>query len=77
MKFRMDATLKFWVEVELERSKRNNPDVDKNTLLISILLEFEAAGHSMRTLGPDGLLLWKATPKLLEELAEAELDDED
>ena len=74
MKIRIDKTLKFWVEVELERVKSSHPNTSSKALRSSILVEFEAAGDAMRTVNSNGAIAWKATPKMLEKLAEAELE---
>jgi predicted negative regulator of RcsB-dependent stress response len=77
MKYHLDKPLKFWVDIELERAKNNNLKSNKKLLLASILLEFEAAGEAMRYLDAKGNITWKATPKMLENIADAELDAED
>ena len=77
MKYHLDKALKFWVEIELERLNNSSFRANKKTLLRSILIEFEAAGHAMRCLDSKGRVAWKATPKILEDLADAEMEAED
>jgi hypothetical protein len=77
MKYRMDKTLKFWIKCEYEMTKHLHRGVDNDEMLVSILREFEVAGDAMRYRDIDGNIVWKATPKMLENLADAELEAED
>ncbi len=73
MPFRMSRTLRFLVEVECEQqdiSQANDREV------AAILQEFEACGEAMRSLNGRGQVIWKATPQMLERLAEAEAEVE-
>ena len=72
----MDKTLKFWIKCEYEMTKHQHRGVDNDEMMVSILREFEVAGDAMRTLDADGKIAWKATPKMLENLADAELEAE-
>jgi hypothetical protein len=69
MPFRMSRELKFWVEVECELQdlrKTNDKEV------AAILREHERRGDAMRSLNRRGQVVWKATPQMLERLADAE-----
>ena len=69
MPFRMSKTLRFWVEVECEEqdlTQANDREV------AAILREFEQSGDAMRSLNRRGQVVWKATPEMLEQLADAE-----
>ena len=69
MPFRMSRELKFWVEVECDQqdlTQANDGDV------AAILREFEQCGDAMRSLNRRGEVVWKATPQMLELLADAE-----
>jgi hypothetical protein len=76
MPFRMSRILRFWVEVECEEQDLRQAD-DKE--IAAILREFEGCGDAMRSLNLRGQVVWKATPQMLERLAdaEAEADAED
>ena len=77
MKYRMDKTLKFWIKCEFEMTKHKHRSVNNDEMLVSTLREFEVAGDAMRYRDIDGTIAWKATPKMLENLADAELEAED
>jgi hypothetical protein len=78
MKFRMSKVLRFWVDVEYERTK-NRRRRSRTEVLAQILRKFEGAGDAMRYLNTKGEIAWKATPGMLTRLADAEqegMDDE-
>jgi hypothetical protein len=77
MKFRMDATLRFWVDVAHEEIKVNHIDVTKPQLIAQILRQYEERGHAMRYLDNQGKIGWKASPRFLTMLADAERDAQD
>jgi hypothetical protein len=72
MKFHMSKNLRFWVDVEYERIKRDNANRTRLQLLGQILRRFEKAGDAMRYLDVEGRVAWKATPRMLIRLADAE-----
>jgi hypothetical protein len=72
MRFRMTKTLYFWVDVQYERIKRDNASRTRLQLLGQILRRFEKAGDAMRYLDVEGRVAWKATPRMLTRLADAE-----
>jgi hypothetical protein len=72
MKFRMDATLRFWVDVAHEEIKVNHIDLTKPQLIAQILRQYEECGAAMRCLDDQGKIAWKATPRFLTMLADAE-----
>src|SRR5580658_9822003 len=72
MKFRMTKALRFWVDVEYERIRNHCPGHSRTDLLSQILRKFEEAGDAMRYLNGDGRVAWKATPRMLTRLADAE-----
>jgi len=74
MKLRISKTLKFWVEVAREQRKVRTPPKSKQSLIAQVLHEWEEAGEAMRYLRTNGKVAWKATPKMLERLADAERD---
>jgi hypothetical protein len=74
MKLRMDKTLQFWVDVAADHIKRDHPDLPKPQLVAQILQEYERRGDAMRCLDKDGKIGWKATPRFLSMLADAERD---
>ena len=50
MKIRMTRSLRFWVDVEHERIKNQDPGRPRTELLAQILGKFEEAGDAMRFL---------------------------
>ena len=76
MPFRMSKILRFWVEVECEPQDLTKAD-DKE--VAAILREFERCGDAMRSINRRGQVVWKATPQMLDRLADAEkeADSED
>ena len=76
MKHRMDKTLRFWVHVACEHIKRKHPDLTKQ-LVTKILREYERRGDAMRCLNREGKIVWKASPRFLSMLADAERDARD
>jgi hypothetical protein len=71
MKFRLSDNLRFWVDGEYQRIKKR-PGLTRTELISRILREFEEAGDAMRHLNTKGEIAWKATPRMLSRLAEAE-----
>jgi hypothetical protein len=74
MKLRISKILKFWVEVACEQRKVRTPPKSEQSLIAQVLHEWEEAGEAMRYLRTDRKIAWKATPKMLERLADAERD---
>ena len=77
MKFRMTKVLRFWVDVEYERTKNHHPGHSRTELIPQILRKFEEAGEAMRHLNRKGEIAWKATPGMLSRLADAEQEARD
>jgi hypothetical protein len=74
---RMKNTLRFWVEAESEDTDEQNPARTRSQRIAKILREYEKAGEAMRYLNAAGRIAWKATPKMLTRLANAEREVED
>jgi hypothetical protein len=72
MKFRMDKTLRFWVDVAYDEIKSDHDNVTKQQLLAQILRRYEERGDAMRYLDNQGKVAWKASPRFLTMLADAE-----
>jgi hypothetical protein len=72
MKLYMCRELEFWIEVEVSREASRHPDLPEQELIARALHEFERAGDAMRYLRADGKIGWKATPWMLDRLADAE-----
>jgi hypothetical protein len=70
----MSKTLRFWVECEYADREELHPEkvASEAELLEEILRDFEARGDAMRYLNRKGRIAWKATPRMLERLADAE-----
>jgi hypothetical protein len=77
MKFRMSRILRFWVDIEYEDVKNRGPDRPKTEGIAQILRAYEEAGDAMRFLNTDGRVAWKATPRMLVRLADAEREARD
>jgi hypothetical protein len=77
MKLCMTRVLRFWVEVEHQNLREAKADELKLHLLTEIQRRYEAAGDAMRYLDREGRLAWKATPRMLSRLADAEREVED
>jgi hypothetical protein len=77
MKLRMDKTLQFWVGVAYEHIKSSNAKLSRRQLVAQILLEYERRGDAMRCLDRHGRIVWKASPRFLSMLADAERDVRD
>jgi hypothetical protein len=77
MKFRMTKVLRFWVDVEYERTKNRRSGRPRTELTARILRKFEEAGEAMRYLTKTGEIAWKATPGMLMRLADAEQEARD
>ena len=74
MKFRMDEPLRFWVDGAAEHIKWKHANVTKCQLVTQILREYERRGDAMRYLDGNGKIAWKASPRFLTMLADAERD---
>ena len=77
MKFHMTNVLRFWVDVEYERTKNDRAGGSRTELIAEILQKFEEAGEAMRYLTAKGKIAWKATPAMLSRLADAEQESRD
>ncbi len=77
MKLRMDKTLSFWVDCSYEDKKYENANRTKAELMAEILREYERSGDAMRYLNAKGQIAWKASPLMLQKLADAEREVED
>jgi hypothetical protein len=77
MKFRMSRILRFWIDVEHEDIKNQGPDRPRTEVIAAILRQFEEAGDAMRFLNASGRVAWKATPRMLTRLADAEQEAKD
>jgi hypothetical protein len=73
----MDKTLRFWVDVAYDEIKLNHIDLAKRQLIAQILRQYEGRGDAMRYLDNQGKITWKATPRFLTMLADAERDAQD
>jgi hypothetical protein len=77
MKFRMDATLRFWVDVACDEIKLDHIELTKSQLVAQILRQYEGRGDAMRCLDNQGNIAWKASPRFLRMLADAEREAQD
>jgi hypothetical protein len=77
MKLRMDKTLRFWVGVAYDEIKLDHIDLTKRQLIAQILRQYERRGDAMRCLDDQGKIAWKASPRFLTMLADAEREAQD
>jgi hypothetical protein len=77
MKILMDKTLRFWAEVACENLQSSGANLTKHQLLAQILQQYERRGDAMRYLNEQGKIGWKASPRFLSMLADAERDARD
>jgi hypothetical protein len=77
MKILMDKTLRFWAEVACENLQSLGANLTKRQLLAQILQQYERRGDAMRHLNEHGKIAWKASPRFLMMLADAERDARD
>jgi hypothetical protein len=77
MKLHMDKTLRFWVDVAYDEIKLDHIDLTKRQLIAQILRQCERRGDAMRCLDNRGKIAWKASPRFLTMLADAERDAQD
>jgi hypothetical protein len=77
MQIRMDKTLRFWVDVAYENVKSYHPKVTKRRLIAQILHQYQDRGDAMRYLDVEGKIAWKASPRFLTKLADAEREAQD
>ena len=77
MAFRMEKTLRFWVNCQYERRKRRGGSLTRTELIAQILREHEEEGHAMRYLDVQGEIAWKASPSMLSKLADLQRDAEE
>ena len=77
VKLQMDEILRFWAEVACENLQSSGANLTKHQLLAQILQQYERRGDAMRYLNRDGKIAWKASPRFLTMLADAERDTED
>jgi hypothetical protein len=77
MKFRMDKTLRFWVDCSYEDKRHEYASCTRAELIAEILREYECHGYTMRYLNAKDQIAWKASPWMLSRLADAEREVQD
>jgi hypothetical protein len=80
MNILMDGSLRFWVQVDYECLQEEERGPSKAKLISEILHRYEAAGDAMRYVDAHGQIAWKASPRMLARLADAQrevMDDWD
>jgi hypothetical protein len=77
MTFRMDKTLRFWVDCSYEDKRYENANRTRAELIVEILREYERSGDATRYLNAKGQIVWKATPLMLSKLADLQRDAEE
>jgi hypothetical protein len=65
------------VDVAYDEIKSDHDNVSKQQLLAQILRRYEERGDAMRCLDNRGKIAWKASPRFLTKLADAERDAQD
>jgi hypothetical protein len=77
VKLQMNRTLRFWVDVAYEHIKSAHSQLSKRQLVAQVLRKHEQRGDAMRYLNANGSIAWKASPRFLSMLADAERDARD
>jgi hypothetical protein len=77
VKLQVDEILRFWAEVACENLQSSGANLTKRQLLAQILQQYERRGDAMRYLNQQGKIAWKASPRFLMMLADAERDARD
>ena len=77
MKFRMDKTLRFWVDCSYEDKKTRKRQPHEGRADRRNPARLRAPGDAMRYLDRRGQIAWKASPSMLSRLADAEREVED
>ena len=77
MKIRMEKALRFWVDVAYENIKSDHPKLTERQLIAQILHQYQERGNAMRYLDASGKIAWKASPRFLTMLADAEREAQD
>ncbi len=65
MKFCMDKTLRFWIDVAYNDIKLDHINLTKRQLVAQILHQYQERGDAMRHLDNRGKITWKASPRFL------------
>jgi hypothetical protein len=73
----MDKSLRFWVDCSYEDQKYENANRTNAELIAEVLREYELNGDAMRYLNAKGQIAWKASPLMLQKLADAEREVRD
>ena len=73
----MERALRFWVDVAYEHIKSDDQKLTKRQLIAQILHQYQERGDAMRYLDVEGKIAWKASPRFLTMLADAERDAQD
>src|SRR3984893_3625241 len=77
VKMQMNKILRFWAEVACENIQYSGVNLTRRQLLAQILQQYEGRGDAMRYLNGNGKIAWKASPRFLMMLADAERDARD
>ena len=78
VKLRMDEILRFWVDVAVEHIKSDHANIAPSVSCLPKSCEqYERRGDAMRYLNENGKIAWKASPRFLTMLADAERDARD
>jgi hypothetical protein len=77
VKLQMDEILRFWAEVACENLQSSGVNLTRRQLLAQILQQYERRGDALRCLDNQGKIAWKASPRFLMMLADAERDARD
>jgi hypothetical protein len=72
MRCLMTKTLRFWIEADYQSRREEALSCPKAQSLSEILRRYEEAGDAMRYLNSRGRVAWKASPRMLARLADAE-----
>jgi len=71
MQIRFDKHLRLWLDVAFG-GRESTDNMNRREFYRATLREWEAVGEAMRYLDCNGNIAWKASPRMLERLADQE-----
>jgi hypothetical protein len=77
LKARFKRADTLWVDCSYENKRHENANRPRAELIAEILREYELNGDAMRYLDHTGQIAWKASPSMLQKLADAECEVKD
>ncbi len=73
----MDKVLAEWVGYQVNAAMAANDELKRRDAIIDVLSDFVGRGHAERHIRRDGKIAWRATQLFLEQVSEAESEDDE